>query len=122
MRCACVFRGGNAESDHSVSVPHPLGRPQAAEARREAAVLQEQLATLRRLVLCARQRRLRIRKTLLGGNALEQGFSKSTAVAKSFENDTNINFYKVFLDLFVRCYYGMLKDNYMYSISVKGFY
>ncbi len=58
MKFASGFRGGNAESDHSVPIPHPLGRPQAAEARREAAVLQEQLAALRCLVLCARQRQL----------------------------------------------------------------
>lgn len=61
------FRGRDAESNDGVPVPHPLRGPQTAETRREAAVLQEQLAALRRVVLCARQRRLRIRKTLLGG-------------------------------------------------------
>jgi hypothetical protein len=50
----------------------------------------------------------------------------STVVAKSFENDTNINFTKsaatVSLDIFVRCYYRILKYNYKHFISVKGFY
>jgi hypothetical protein len=49
-----------------------------------------------------------------------------TVVAKGFENVTR-EFPQSFaasvsLDIFVRCYYGILKFNYKHFISVKGFY
>ena len=46
-------------------------------------------------------------------------------MAKSFENDTLIfpkSSASVSLDIFVRCYYGILKHTYKHFISVKGFY
>ena len=60
-------RGPVPESRDRVPFPHPVRGPQAGEARREAAVLQEQHAAIRRLVLRARQRELRVGQTLLGG-------------------------------------------------------